>query len=213
MAILLGLLFAGYFVLGGLDYGAALVSRGRADLDRVAPFFLGNEVWLVAATGFLLGAYPANEGELFTEHHWAVGLGLAGAVIVVAVFGMRLFNRGPGLDIVAKAGGLLAAIGWGAALGGVAGAGGLWLAGAIAFPLLLAAHGWAFLRRKWTVLALTTVAITAGVVLVGARIDWHAAPDATLAVVAPTAWVLVPLLVAVQAFSWWLLRPVVADPR
>ncbi|MEE3919662.1 cytochrome d ubiquinol oxidase subunit II [Micromonospora sp. BRA006-A] len=62
---LLGLFFATYLVLGGYDYGVGLLlaRRGpapgsRATLTALGPFFLGNEVWLVAAVGILFGAFP-----------------------------------------------------------------------------------------------------------------------------------------------------------
>lgn len=201
MAVLLGVLFAGFFVLGGLDYGVALVARDRAGFARIGPFFLGNQVWLVAAAGLLLGAYPLTEGELLTAHRVPVGIGLAGSVIAVAGYGMSLFAR---LDLLARVGGFVAAVGWGAALGSVAGS---WAVGAFALPVLLGLHGWAFLRRRRALLGLTSSAIAASVVAVGTTVDWHPAPPSTLAVVAPVAWVLVPLLVGIQAFSWWLLAP------
>jgi cytochrome bd-type quinol oxidase subunit 2 len=211
MVVLLGVLCAGFFVLGGLDYGVALIARGRADLARIAPFFLGNQVWLVAAAGLLLGAYPANEGELLTAHRIPIGVGLLGSVIVVAGLGMGLFAR---VQVLARVGALVAAVGWGAALGSVAGSSlaGSWVtgsavAGALLLPTLLALHGWAFLRRRWVVLGLTSPSIAASVVAVGTTVDWHPAPPSTLAIVAPTAWTLVSLLVVIQAFSWWLLRP------
>jgi cytochrome bd ubiquinol oxidase subunit II len=205
MAVLLGVLFAGYFVLGGLDYGVALVARGRADLDRIAPVFLGNEVWLVAAAGFLLGAYPLNEGELLTAHRIPASVGLLGAVIVVAAYGMRLFAPRAGLGWVARVGGFLAAVGWGAALGDLAGA---WVVGAVALPLVLAVHGWAFLRRKWAVLGLTSSAIAASVVAVGSTVGWQPAPPSTLSIVVPTTWILVPFLILLQGLSWRLLHSV-----
>lgn len=203
MGVLLGVLFGGFFVLGGLDYGVALVARGRADLNRITPLFLGNQVWLVAAAGFLLGAYPLNEGELLTAHRLPVGIGLLGSVIALAGYGMNLFAR---LDPLPRVGGLVAAVGWGAALESIAGTWFLAALGALVFPALLALHGWAFLRRRWAVLGLTSLAIAASVVAVGTTIQWRPAPPSTLAIVAPTAWTLVALLVVIQAFSWRMLR-------
>jgi cytochrome bd ubiquinol oxidase subunit II len=199
MAVLLGVLFAGFFVLGGLDYGVALTAPGRAGLDRIRPFFLGNQVWLVAAAGLMLGAFPATEGEILTAHRVPVGIGLLGSLVAVAGYGMSLFAR---LDLLTRVGAAVAAVGWGAALGSVAGS---WIVGALAFPALIALHGRAFLRRRWAVLAATSTAIAGSVVAVGTTIDWHPAPPSTLAIVAPTAWTLVVVLVAIQALSWRLL--------
>ena len=49
--------------------------RRRAALTALGPFFLGNEVWLVAAVGILFGAFPTLEGELLAGYYPAVGRG------------------------------------------------------------------------------------------------------------------------------------------
>jgi cytochrome bd ubiquinol oxidase subunit II len=127
---LLGLFFASYLVLGGYDYGVGLLlARGgteeqrRAALTALGPFFLGNEVWLVAAGGTLLGAFPTLEGELLSGLYPGVLGALAGVVLVTA--GVQLRSR-PGAgrartawDRVVIAGSVLAALGWGAVLGGL----------------------------------------------------------------------------------------------
>lgn len=69
---LLGFFAIGYFVLGGADLGTGMVMPflGRTDHERrlvitsIAPFFLGNEVWLVGAAGILAGAFPDLESTL-----------------------------------------------------------------------------------------------------------------------------------------------------
>jgi cytochrome d ubiquinol oxidase subunit II len=68
--LLLLSLFAGYFVLGGVDYGVGLLLAGEPDpaqrrraLTAIGPFFLPNEVWLVVALGVLFGAFPMIEGS------------------------------------------------------------------------------------------------------------------------------------------------------
>ncbi|NUR74282.1 MAG: hypothetical protein HOU81_26025 [Hamadaea sp.] len=215
MTVLLALLFGGYFVLGGLDYGVALVSRGRADLDRVAPLFLGNEVWLVGAVGLLFGAFPLMEGELLSQQRVPVGVALLGVVMVLSAYGMRLFRRKPGgvgvLDGVARIGGALALIGWGAALGGI------WQGGSFHVSLLTGAcslgllalgglHGWAFLNRHWIVLGVTSAAILALTVAAGSVVDWQPADSATLDLVRPTAYALLPLVLLAQAATWWMFR-------
>lgn len=198
MAVLLGLLFAAYFVLGGLDYGVAMTGRDRGDLDRVAPFFLANEVWLVGAVGFMLGAYPESDGQLLGMYRVPAALALVGVVTVMAAYGMRLFTRGRALDVVAKAGGLLAAAGWGYVLGGFVGV-------AVAV-VLLAAHGWAFLRGQWALLAGTSLIIVVAVIWAGTRMDWQPADASTLAIVVPVAYTVIPLLILIQAVNWWMFR-------
>jgi len=224
MSVLLGLFFAAYFVLGGLDYGVALISRGPADLDRVGPFFLGNEVWLVAAVGLLFGAYPLNEGELLSQQRVPVAVALLGVVAVTVAYGLRLFRRvragsAPSadtprvgvLDGVARIGGALALLGWGAALGGVWQGGEFRttpLVGACAAGLLALGglHGWAFLRRRWALLGATSAAIVALTVAVGTSVEWHIADVGTLDLVRPTAYALLPIVVLAQAATWWMFR-------
>jgi cytochrome d ubiquinol oxidase subunit II len=127
---LLGLFFAAYLVLGGYDYGVGLLQAGttsadqrRANLTALGPFFLGNEVWLVAAVGVLFGAFPMLEGELLSGLYPAVILALAGVVIVTAAVQLRSRPAGErsraGWDRLVVAGSALAALGWGAVLGGL----------------------------------------------------------------------------------------------
>jgi cytochrome bd-type quinol oxidase subunit 2 len=72
--VLLGFFTAGYLVLGGADIGTGMLLPflGRTDPERrlviasFAPFFLGSEVWLIAAAGLLAGCFPHFEGLLFS---------------------------------------------------------------------------------------------------------------------------------------------------
>ena len=59
---LLGLFGIGYFVLGGADIGVGMLlpflgRDRRLTIAAIAPFFLGNEVWLVATAGLLTAAF------------------------------------------------------------------------------------------------------------------------------------------------------------
>jgi cytochrome bd ubiquinol oxidase subunit II len=127
---LLGLFFATYLVLGGYDYGVGLLQAGtaspaqrRANLTAVGPFFLGNEVWLVAAVGILFGAFPMLEGELLSGLYPAVVLALAGVVTVTAAVQLRsrpaAERARAGWDRLIVAGSAVAAFGWGAVLAGL----------------------------------------------------------------------------------------------
>ncbi|MFY1619285.1 cytochrome d ubiquinol oxidase subunit II [Micromonospora sp. WMMD736] len=123
---LLGLFFASYLVLAGYDYGVGLLlARGgtpagrRAALTALGPFFLGNEVWLVATVGILFGAFPVLEGELLAGCYPAVAGALAGVVLVTA--GVQLRSRPDERvrarwDRVIVVGSALAALGWGVLL-------------------------------------------------------------------------------------------------
>ncbi|MGN9807904.1 cytochrome d ubiquinol oxidase subunit II [Micromonospora sp. BQ11] len=127
---LLGAFFAGYLVLGGYDYGVGLLlarrtapADRRATLNAVGPFFLGNEVWLVAAVGILFGAFPTLEGELLSGLYPAVVGALTGVILVTVGVQLRSRPAGAGArsawDRVVAVGGLLAALGWGAVLAGL----------------------------------------------------------------------------------------------
>lgn len=139
---LLGLLLAGYFVLGGYDYGVQMLhpflggrdGRDRAHdreagtraprnaaLDAMAPFFLGNEVWLVAFTGVLFGAFPHLEGTLLSGMYPLIVAILVGLVLGNAAVQLRGRARGvPGRrwwDALIVFGGVLPALCWGLVVG------------------------------------------------------------------------------------------------
>ncbi|MBO8193906.1 cytochrome d ubiquinol oxidase subunit II [Streptomyces oryzae] len=139
---LLGLLLAGYFVLGGYDYGVQMLhpflgrsgadgSRGareaaepvgrNAALAAIAPFFLGNEVWLVAFTGVLFGAFPHLEGSLLSGLYPLIVAILAGLVLgnaAVQLRGRAHSARGRRRwDALIVLGGGLPAVCWGLVLG------------------------------------------------------------------------------------------------
>ncbi|WP_055696648.1 cytochrome d ubiquinol oxidase subunit II [Streptomyces silaceus] len=132
---LLGLLLAGYFVLGGYDYGVQMLHpwlgggerrkaarTGRnAALDAIAPFFLGNEVWLVAFTGVLFGAFPHLEGTLLSGLYPLIVAILVGLVLGNAAIQLRGRARGERgrrvWDALIVGGGALPALCWGLVVG------------------------------------------------------------------------------------------------
>jgi cytochrome d ubiquinol oxidase subunit II len=95
----------------------------RGALTALGPFFLGNEVWLVATAGLLLGAFPLLEGELLAGLYPTVVVALAGVVMVTAAVPLRSRPAHPRWrrrwDRLLVLGGILAAAGWGATLGGL----------------------------------------------------------------------------------------------
>lgn len=201
---LLGLFFAAYLVLGGYDYGSGLLlarartsAERRAVLTAVGPFFLGNEVWLVAAAGILFGAFPMLEGELLSGLYPGVVLALAGVLVVTA--GVQLRSRPAhartAWDRAIIGGSALAALGWGAVLGGllqgvplhedghVEGVGHIFTpfaaASAVTLLTLVAVHGAAFLAlrlghaqigRRLVPLAIAAVVATTVVGLLSPRV-------------------------------------------
>ncbi len=167
--LLLGLTFASYLVLGGLDYGVGvLYARSatepgrRVALNAPGPFLLGNEVWLVAAAGLLFGAFPALEGALLAGLYPAVAAGIAGSLLTVTAVALRSRSTGhaprAAWDRLVTVGGVLAPAGWGAVLGGLLqgvapggvghGLTAFTAACALAMVALATAHGAAFLALR-----------------------------------------------------------------
>lgn len=172
---LLGAFFAAYLVLGGYDYGTGLMLARTGDpaarrglLNAVGPFFLGNEVWLIAAVGILFGAFPILEGELLAGLYPAFAGALTGVILVTAAVQLRSRPSGErartAWDRVIVVGSTLAALGWGAVLAGmlqgvplnadgkVVGIGHLFtpfaLVAAVTMVALVAVHGAAFLALR-----------------------------------------------------------------
>ena len=101
---LLGVLWAGFFVLEGFDFGvgmlAPLVGRGengrKAALGTIAPVWDGNEVWLIVAGGATLAAFPDWYATLFSGFYIVLFLILVGLIV-----------RGVAIEYRAKRGGAL----------------------------------------------------------------------------------------------------------
>jgi cytochrome d ubiquinol oxidase subunit II len=71
---LIAVLWAGYFVLEGFDFGVGMLLRavGRDDRERsvllsaIGPVWDGNEVWLVVAAGATFAAFPLWYASMFS---------------------------------------------------------------------------------------------------------------------------------------------------
>lgn len=206
--ILLGFFALGYLVLGAADIGVGMLLPflARSDAERrlviatIAPFFLGNEVWLVSTIGLLAGAFPAAESSLLHGLYPAVAALLV--AWVVRDMGLWLRGRRPArlwrfcCDAVIVSGSWAFAAAWGVVLGSVIDGvtdhvvvtpGILWVSAAVV--VLFALHGLAFAairlsgdlraraRRLSTesgeraVLTVTSLALVILGVLAGAHLD------------------------------------------
>ena len=86
--ILIGVLWLGYFVLEGFDFGVGMLLRklGHTNSDRraiihsIGPVWDGNEVWLITAGGATFAAFPGWYATLFSGFYLALFLILLGLI-------------------------------------------------------------------------------------------------------------------------------------
>ncbi|MEU6002883.1 cytochrome d ubiquinol oxidase subunit II [Streptomyces sp. NPDC047197] len=131
---LLALLLTGYLVLDGITIGSGIVGRlvARTDADRrtvdaaTGPFFLGNEVWLVAAAGITLGGFPGLESTVVSGMAPLIVVAVAALLLRHAAVQFRRRVPSPSWrrrwDAVVQAACVALALMWGALGGTVLGA-------------------------------------------------------------------------------------------
>ena len=86
---LIGVLWIGYFVLEGFDFGVGtlLPFLGRDDDERrviintIGPVWDGNEVWLLTAGGATFAAFPGWYATLFSGFYLALFLILVALIV------------------------------------------------------------------------------------------------------------------------------------
>lgn len=72
--LLIAILFVGFFVLEGFDFGVGMIARflGKDDTEKrvyintIGPFWDANEVWLITAGGAMFAAFPHWYATLFS---------------------------------------------------------------------------------------------------------------------------------------------------
>lgn len=95
--ILIGVLWAGYFVLEGFDFGVGMLIRvlGRDATERrmiihtIGPVWDGNEVWLLTAGGATFAAFPQWYASAFSGFYLALFLVLAALIVRGVSFEFR----------------------------------------------------------------------------------------------------------------------------
>ena len=95
--VLIGVLWAGYFLLEGFDFGVGLLlpflprnEPERAAMFRsIGPVWDGNEVWLVTAGGATFAAFPAWYATMFSGFYLALLLVLVCLIVRVLSFEWR----------------------------------------------------------------------------------------------------------------------------
>jgi cytochrome d ubiquinol oxidase subunit II len=95
--ILIAVLWTGYFVLEGFDFGVGMLLPlvGRTDTDRrvaintIGPIWDGNEVWLLVAGGATFAAFPEWYASLFSGFYLALLLILVALIVRGVAFEFR----------------------------------------------------------------------------------------------------------------------------
>jgi cytochrome d ubiquinol oxidase subunit II len=101
---LIALLWAGYFLLEGFDFGVGMLlpflpedEDDRSTMLRtIGPVWDGNEVWLVVAGGATFAAFPAWYATMFSGFYVALLLVLFFLIIRVVSFEWRSKSETPG---------------------------------------------------------------------------------------------------------------------
>ncbi|AQA25762.1 cytochrome d ubiquinol oxidase, subunit II [Rhodococcus sp. MTM3W5.2] len=95
--ILIAVLFVGYFVLEGFDFGVGMLfpvlgrtdTRRRVMLNTIGPVWDGNEVWLITAGGALFAAFPDWYATLFSGFYLPLLLILVALILRICAIEWR----------------------------------------------------------------------------------------------------------------------------
>jgi len=127
--IIIAVLWTGFFVLEGFDFGVGLLHRvlARDEPDRltivntIGPLWDGNEVWLVVAGAAMFAAFPGWYATMFSAFYLALALVLVALILRGVAFEFR--GRADGVrwrntwSVLLMVGSLLAPLLIGVALG------------------------------------------------------------------------------------------------
>ncbi len=94
---LVAVLFVGYFVLEGFDFGVGMAfpvlgrtdDRRRVLLNTIGPVWDGNEVWVITAGGALFAAFPDWYATLFSGFYLALLLILVSLILRICAIEWR----------------------------------------------------------------------------------------------------------------------------
>jgi len=129
--VLIGVLFTGYFVLEGFDFGVGILLPfvAKEDEDRrmvinsIGPFWDGNEVWILTGGGAIFAAFPNWYATMFSGFYIALFLMLFGLIIRAVAFEYRSKSIEPSWrktwDWVIFTGSFIPALLWGVALANI----------------------------------------------------------------------------------------------
>jgi cytochrome d ubiquinol oxidase subunit II len=128
---LIGILFIGFFVLEGFDYGVGILlpflgkddDERRTIINTIGPVWDGNEVWVIAAGAAMFGAFPHWYATLFSGFYLALVLLLLALILRGVAFEFRSKNAGSDWrnfwDWAIFFGSFIPALLWGVAFGNI----------------------------------------------------------------------------------------------
>jgi cytochrome bd ubiquinol oxidase subunit II len=126
--VLVAVLFTGFFVLEGFDYGVGVLlpfvaktdEERRRVINTIGPVWDGNEVWVLTAGGAIFAAFPHWYATLFSGFYLALFVILLALIVRGVAFEFRSKHESPAWratwDRAIFVGSLLPAILWGTAL-------------------------------------------------------------------------------------------------
>ncbi|MDO5646067.1 MAG: cytochrome d ubiquinol oxidase subunit II [Dermabacter sp.] len=130
--ILIAVLFLGYFILEGFDFGVGMnvFGLGKKDekrkdqiLKTIGPVWDGNEVWILVGGGAMFAAFPEWYATLFSGFYLALLLILVALIVRVCAFKYRSKVDNPtwklAWDWMHFIGGLVPSLLWGVAFGNI----------------------------------------------------------------------------------------------
>lgn len=93
--ILITVLFTGFFILEGFDYGVGILMIGRPENERtqliraIGPVWDANEVWMITAGGAAFAAFPNFYATMFSTFYLALFLMLLALIMRGVAFELR----------------------------------------------------------------------------------------------------------------------------
>ena len=93
--ILIAVLFTGFFILEGFDYGVGMLMIGRTQEERaqfikaIGPVWDANEVWMITAGGASFAAFPHFYASMFSTFYLALFLMLVALILRGVAFELR----------------------------------------------------------------------------------------------------------------------------
>jgi cytochrome d ubiquinol oxidase subunit II len=127
--ILIGVLFIGFFILEGFDYGVGIIlpfiskddRTRRVVINTIGPLWDGNEVWLITAGGAMFAAFPHWYATMFSGFYLALVLMLVALILRGVAFEFRSKDKNPTWrktwDWMIFIGSFVPALLWGVAFG------------------------------------------------------------------------------------------------